>query len=264
MIDIKEFYSEHPIDESRAIPNQLFQTWKTSIFDNEHAALLKEFRNHNSETSFRFYDDFLMHGYMEDHWGNHPIFKVFSNTKIGAAKADIWRYCILFDQGGTYLDIDSLILFKLTDVPSDYSELLSYESNSLSQELRVKEYPQYTDMLKSDVVAQKLRHPNNIFLNWAMMFSRGHPVLKNAIDFISSNAEMFSGRIQKNMLNAVLHFSGPLALTFAVRQYVAGGGTINQLGVDFDGGALFKAYIGGVYAEAKHYSVMSNEILYQS
>jgi mannosyltransferase OCH1-like enzyme len=263
MIDIKEYYTEQPIDRSRVIPNQLFQTWKTSIFDNEHAALLKKFRDYNSETSFKFYDDSLMHSYMEDCWGTHPIFKVFSNTNVGAAKADIWRYCILFDQGGAYLDIDSLILFKLTDIPSDFSELLSCESNSLSKQLNVKEYPQYVDIFSSEVAAQKIRYPNNIFLNWAMMFSKGHPVLKNAIDFISFNAEMFEGRIQKNMLNAVLHFSGPLVLTYAVRKCLAEGGAINQLGIDFDGGAIFKAYIGGVYAESKHYSNMNNEILYQ-
>ena len=121
MVDIQDFYSAAPIDAARLIPNQLFQTWKSSIFDDGHANLLREFRNHNPEISFRFYDDKKMNSYMEEKWGNHPIFTVFSNTKVGAARADIWRYCILFDEGGIYLDIDSLILFKLIEIPPQLS-----------------------------------------------------------------------------------------------------------------------------------------------
>ncbi len=263
-VNIQDFYDSFPIDEKRIIPNQIFQTWKTSFFDKEHASLLQAFRNNNKEISFHFFDDKKMINYMEEVWGKHPIFKVFTDTQIGAAKADIWRYCILYDRGGIYLDIDSLILFKLINIPEDYSELISFENNLLSKELRIDKYPYFQDMFsEKNKVFPKLMFPHNIILNWAMIFKKAHIILDIAINFIVEHSHFFKKHTQFNMLNSVLHFSGPLVLTYSVWKYLQSEESINQAGIDFNGGAIFKAYTAGTYGSEKHYSAMNNQILFK-
>ena len=264
MIDVREIYTKVPIDLGRKIPNQIFQTWKSSLFNVEHANLLREFRARNFGISFNFYDDQDINHYMEEYWGQHEIFKVFKNTKVGAAKADIWRYCILFDKGGFYLDIDSLFLFKLIDIPKNFYELVAFEGNLLERELHCSKYRHFEDMINWSLSLEGLlKHPKNIVLNWGMCFSKNHPILENCIEFISKNASFFKGVTQPCMHNAVLHFSGPLVLTFATWKYLILGNNVNQMGVDFNGGGIYKAYVGGVYGNETHYTKLNNQLLYE-
>ena len=42
---------------------------------------------------------------MEKNWGKQNISKIFFKFINGPLKSDIFRYCILYDQGGYYFDI---------------------------------------------------------------------------------------------------------------------------------------------------------------
>ena len=72
---------------------------------------------------------------------------------VGAAKADFWRYCILYKNGGIYLDIDSEI------------------TNSLDQLI-----------LKDDQCIITREGHYGIFNNWIMIFEKNHPILLKTIE----------------------------------------------------------------------------------
>ena len=38
---------------------------------------------------------------------DEPLYEMFSNYPLGVMKADFWRYCILYKEGGIYTDIDT-------------------------------------------------------------------------------------------------------------------------------------------------------------
>eukprot|EP01036_Dinobryon_divergens_P028859 gene28859-37868_t len=61
-------------------------------------------------------------------WAYHAI-----NPICGAAKADIWRYAVLYTFGGAYIDDDSDLIAPLDDVvkPSDRL-IISYEKNGFN------------------------------------------------------------------------------------------------------------------------------------
>ena len=53
------------------------------------------------------------------------------NPLVGAARADIWRYCVLYTFGGLYLDDDSDIKVPLDNVIFLHIFKFLYEANSL-------------------------------------------------------------------------------------------------------------------------------------
>ena len=50
-----------------------------------------------------FFDDVRARSFMKEHFPQ--FFDTYSKLKLGAHRADLWRYCILYKYGGVYLDI---------------------------------------------------------------------------------------------------------------------------------------------------------------
>jgi len=94
---LKEFYE--PI-----IPLHVYQTWKTK----ELPPIMKNFNNllkeQNPEFQFHLYDDNDCREFISQHFDSDVV-HAFDSLKPGAYKADLWRYCVLYINGGIYLDI---------------------------------------------------------------------------------------------------------------------------------------------------------------
>tara|TARA_B100000787_G_C16173057_1_gene287536 strand:+ start:564 stop:1379 length:816 start_codon:yes stop_codon:yes gene_type:complete len=68
--------------------------------------------NHVKGFNINFYDDELALKFMKEHY---PQFvDTYSNIKLGAHRADLWRYCILYKYGGVYLDVKVIPHVDLT------------------------------------------------------------------------------------------------------------------------------------------------------
>ena len=263
LVDITPIYSEAPLEPDRVIPNVVYQTWKTPWLDAAHARLLGDFRAANPHFAFRFFDDAMLAAYMDRHWGDHPIADVFRRTRVAAARIDIWRYCVLHDRGGIYLDIDATLRFALESLPKGISEVVSFEKNLLQGQLDAAAFPEdgWFEAQRA-AAAPRLQHAEHVVLNWGLAFAPKHPILAEAIAIIAAQAESFRGRIFPEMLKAVVHFTGPLVLTRAVWCHVLGGNPLTQMGIDFAGAGVFKAAsLGGVYHATPHWTRANNQIL---
>jgi hypothetical protein len=110
------------------------------------------------------------------------VYRAYSKLAVGAAKADLWRYCILYREGGIYLDIDSDIVLPIDSfVGADDQAVLSREKNP------------------------------GCFLQWCMAFMPEHPILKRTIEIVVENIQ---GKVSSNM--AVL--TGPHAFSRGVQE----------------------------------------------
>lgn len=92
------------------IPLKVWQTWSSKILPEKMKNNVLNLRIQNPEFTYHLFDDedckeFIKNNYSED------VLNAFNNLKPGAYKADLWRYCILFKEGGIYLDIK----FKCTN-----------------------------------------------------------------------------------------------------------------------------------------------------
>jgi len=63
------------------------------------------------EVDYQFYDNKRITEYMKKQ--DKKVYDLFTNLKRWAHKIDLWRYCILYENGGMYMDADSLLINKL-------------------------------------------------------------------------------------------------------------------------------------------------------
>ena len=112
-----------------AIPKTIYQTYKTAKLPIIFRWHIRRLRKKNPSYTYEFYDDKRASDFILDSYGN-KISSIFNRINIGAAKADFFRYAILYKKGGVYLDIDSLITTKIDDFirPNDVA-VISNESN---------------------------------------------------------------------------------------------------------------------------------------
>jgi len=280
LVDVRSFYLSpenlqfDAIDyETTEIPKRVFQTWKTSCIDQEHAKKLKDFQEKNKGYEFYFFDDFDMDTYMKRRWKSHKIFKIYQNTLIGAARADIWRYCLLHDVGGIYLDIDATFKISFDEIIKDSkSEIISYEAHQLSE--NHSRYEKQIDMriLPYDnfwATAQKLKEQripfyDHLVLQWALFFKPKHPILENVLANIVEDSPFFEGIKIINMHKAVCNFTGPVSYSRAVWKYALNN-KFNHREIDFGGDGVYKSVPkkGSYSSDKEHYTKLSNKILLQ-
>jgi hypothetical protein len=62
------------------------------------------------------------------------VYNAYVKIKAGAFKADLWRYCVLYEYGGVYADIDTLCLGKIDDFIGTNASVFVVDLNTNSEE----------------------------------------------------------------------------------------------------------------------------------
>ena len=168
--------------KEQKIPRQIFQTWKTKNMSQEWIEIRDRMLNKNPDYKYELFDDQEMDQYIEK-TQCPEIVHCYRQLNIGASRADFWRYIILYERGGVYVDIDSEITGNLDElIESQDRAIISREGN-----------PGY-------------------FLQWMMIFEEKHPILRRAIEICVEN-------IQNRTKETVFHITGPDVFTRAIKEY---------------------------------------------
>ena len=253
-IQIDKFYPATKKTKLKKIEFNFFQTFKTNKVDLAHDQKYLEFRKKNPEFNFYFYDDIEMDEYMEKNWSHRKIYKIYKDSIYGASKADIWRYCILYHYGGIYLDFDSSIEFNLNSIPDDVDEVISFEKNKINTQIS-KEYTPNYDFLKNlPPKLKEIKHPENLVVQWLLIYKKNHPILLSVIENIEKNYQFFLDKKFESVHMAIVNFTAPVILTKAVWDYVLANNKIYQKGIDFENKVTFKNISkDGIYFNDKSY-----------
>jgi len=210
-------------DLEQNIPNNVYQTWQIDKVGRTHLSELAKFRAQNSDYSFHFYDQEQMDQYMETYFKGDDILGVYQRAKYGPLKTDIWRYCILWERGGVYFDINKKPGIPLAQLVGKADlGIISFERNP-------------SPVCCPPSVASQLLFPHNNVVNWGLMFAKGHPFLRQVIDRIVEKAPSLVGREVSNVKNSILALSGPHHLTECLYDYIEENGSsgLTQAGLDF-------------------------------
>lgn len=168
-----------------SIPKVIYQTFKNADLPFINRIAIKWLKLRNKDYSYEFYDDERITAFILAEYGQE-ILDVYNRLEIGAAKADFFRYAILYKKGGIYLDIDAYVLGKLDRIiQPDDTALISREK-----------FP-------------------NIFVQWALIFEAGHPFLKHTLDIVIDNIR------QNAYPNSVHWMTGPTAYSKAILACIA-------------------------------------------
>jgi len=109
-------------NKKRKIPYIFFQTSETSLLHYTLSEQIKDCVKRNSNYEYHFFDDTDSRNFIAE---NFPldVLNTFDNLIPGAYKADLFRYCYLFINGGFYVDINKTLevtLDELIDYNYDY------------------------------------------------------------------------------------------------------------------------------------------------
>ena len=160
------------ITEYKKIPKVIYQTYKKNKPKNKY---MIEFLEKNTDFKYEFYDDDMCEEFIKNNFDNRTL-TAFQKLNKGAAKADLWRYCVMYKNGGVYLDLDSSIHINLDEIINKYNNYILYDSS------------------------------NNL-VQWIMMYSPNNKLLKKTI-------EMSVDRIHNNEENIFIA-TGPQVLSDA-------------------------------------------------
>jgi len=163
-----------------AIPKIIHQTFKSSKLPFLTRWHISRLKRRNPEYSYEFYDDERILKFLSEEYGN-PVLSAYQKLNIGAAKADFFRYAVLYKKGGVYLDIDCNVKSRLNEFIRDADmALLSPEKNPV------------------------------FFVQWAMIYQAGHPFLAKTIEMVLENID------QNKYPHDVHKMTGPSVYSLAV------------------------------------------------
>ena len=158
------------------------------------------------------YGDKEVDEFLEKEFGKENIITkayYLINPKYGAARADLFRYLIIYKYGGLYLDMKSYVKNPLPQLPDDMDMWVSGWDF---------ENPPHINLFPS----------TGEYQNWYIYARKGAPVLKNIIEKIVTN--IYDLHINPNKIvdisdslhsktiskGTVLSVTGPIAMTIAI------------------------------------------------
>jgi len=193
-----------------AIPKIIHQTFKSSALPFITRWHISKFRKKNPEYAYEFYDDARIETFLLNEF-DEEVFSLYKKLNIGAAKADFFRYAVLYKKGGIYVDIDSGINGRLDDfIQPDDIAIITREGDQ------------------------------SLFAQWALIYSPGHPFLKKTLELVMEN-------IRYNKYPHDVHqMTGPTVYTAAINSSLKNDPLISYqlLGTDYNGHLKVKYKLG--------------------
>lgn len=199
-------------------------------------------------------------------WAYHIL-----SPAVGAAKADIWRYAVLWTYGGAYIDDDSDMKDPLDKMIEPLDELIvAYEKNGFNADTCYIPRYHLSDFstFAKNATAKKMNvFFGRVLLNWAIVSAPKHQIIahtmKNVVDIIKS--EFLSESVLRSLnfayrWSAVMCATGPSLMTASAREIVLSNppNLVYKLArTDFqDYGGKFKAISTRVRDNPQHYMNM--------
>ena len=236
----------------QSIPRVVYQTAESRSVHPTHAKSIAEFRGLNPDLAFHMFDVAERDTYMHSTWSGHGILDVYERAVFGQMKADIFRYCVVFERGGYYFDFNKGCATPLKSLHPPMAEgLVSYETNP---ELIFPETP----------LATELQNPFNLVVQWAFGFRKNHPFLEMLIERIVEIEPFFRDKVFQHTKAAILTASGPGIFTSVLRECVRqnGLGSIKEAGEDFNGTGIFRLRGSKFLQSARDdYGKLNNQIV---
>lgn len=159
--------------------------------------------NHNWE--YRLYDDADIEAFITKIYGSE-ILQVYHkiNPLYGAARADFFRYLLIYAEGGVYLDIKSSISRPLDDViAADDRYILSKWDNSENHAI----WGRHREVESLD---------GGEYQQWHIIAVAGHPFLRVVIERVINNIRNYNIFSAGFRSIGVFRVTGPIAYTLAI------------------------------------------------
>ena len=163
----------------------------------------------NPDWSYKIYDDNDIENYIKLHYPELVAIYYKINPIYGAARADFFRYLLIYNEGGVYLDIKSSITKPLDEIiKNDDVYLLSHWKNEAGEKH------------ENAGLHHRIDNPYGEFQQWHIVAAKGHPFLKAVINNVCHNIQTYNPFFNATGTWGVLTVTGPIAYTLAITPYL--------------------------------------------
>jgi inositol phosphorylceramide mannosyltransferase catalytic subunit len=196
-----------PVDEGTFIPRIIHQTFMTKNLPNELQNNVNNMKKMNPGWKYILHDDDDIKKFIKGAYGL-GILNYYEriNPKYGAARADLFRYLLVYKCGGVYLDIKSTCTRPLDEVlqPNDRYILSHWRNNP-------------GEPHEGFGMSKEVAHvPGGEYQQWHIVAAPGHPFLKAVIQTVLTNIDNYRPWLHGTGTLGVLRLTGPIAYTIAI------------------------------------------------
>jgi mannosyltransferase OCH1-like enzyme len=163
-------------------------------------------RSLNSGWDHHLYDEEERRAFISNHY-DHDILESYLKISpaYGPAKADFFRYLLLYKKGGVYLDLKSTTTKRLDDVltPDDTYILSQWRNKKGERYERWGLHPELSG--------------NGEYQSWHIVAAPHHPFLEAVIQRVKKNIDNYDPIRDGVGKRGVLRVTGPIAYTLAIQ-----------------------------------------------
>jgi mannosyltransferase OCH1-like enzyme len=160
------------LNYNQIIPKVIVQTAKNYNFTELHYNAVMTFLELNPEYKYTFFSDDDCRQFIKSNF-NYSILEAYDKLVPGAYKADLFRYCYLYINGGCYFDCKMILREPIRNWTNTNDEIL---------------------------ICQDVR--DNRYFNGVILVKKNHPLLKEVINSVKNI-------ILNGLMNSNLGITGP-------------------------------------------------------
>lgn len=188
------------------IPRTLVQTYKEARLPPLLAENLARNLHQAGGWSYRLFDDDMIPEYVRAHFGTEMARRYdLIAPAYGAARADLFRYLFVYQEGGVYLDIKAQLTKPLAKVIHPDDEYLLGCWHNCGEAL-------YSAYGRDNSIA----NPEGEFQQWFIVAAARHPFLEAVIHEVCSRIDRYSRRYSGVGRWGTLNTTGPIPYTNAI------------------------------------------------
>jgi len=146
-------YKESFYNNNGEIPRVIYQTWSSKTLPQKMTECVDRLKKANPTFEYRLFNDAECRQFIKDNY-DADVLEAYDTLLPGAFKADLWRYCILYDRGGIYVDI------KFQCEPGfSFEDILLKGENLYIREYNHQGTGLYSHILYTGIIASKPKNP---------------------------------------------------------------------------------------------------------
>lgn len=187
------------------IPKIIHQTYHNKNIPIEFQDSINNLKKINPTFSYLFYDDNDCENFISRHY-NPNILSYYKkiNPSYATARSDFFRYLLIYEMGGVYLDIKSTITLGLEGILENKNFILSHWNNAPGERFQ------------GWGIHKKYAVPNE-FQQWHIVACPKHPFLKAVIKRVMWNIDNYSPEVFGVGRLGTLNVTGPICYTKAIK-----------------------------------------------
>lgn len=250
MLKKKEYIANlKKIKMGNHIPKTIYQTYiSKENLPLEIQKNIKKLKKLNEDWEYHLYDDNDIDNFIFQNYGIEilNIYKTI-NPSYGAARADFFRYLLIYARGGVYLDIKSSLTQPLNNLitSNDRYILSTWDTPGIGNH-------------KELISCKNSRE----YQQWHIISVKGHPFLREVIKQIINNIHQYNIFEYGVGKHGVIKLTGPIVYTLVIDSMETSY-PFREVNIEKEYGFIYSIYNNNLHYDLfnKHYSVLKTPIV---